>query len=78
MYKCGFWARNYAQALCVKEKGMDKSWEKGEKFGRQALSSQISREKKMGHPIMYAHACSFELELCTCQSQDGRVLLAKP
>lgn len=65
MCKGGFGARNYIQVLCMKEKGAGKGWEKGEKFGRQALSSQISGEKKMGYPIMYAHAFSFEWELCT-------------
>lgn len=58
--QCGFWERNYAQDLCVKEKGADKSWEKREKFGRQSLRNQSSGENKMGYPIMYAHAWSFE------------------
>lgn len=46
MHKYGFGASNYAQVLCVNEKEADKSLEKGEKYGRRALSSQVSGEKK--------------------------------
>lgn len=40
--------KNYAYVFSVKDRGMEKSWEKVKKFGRQALSSQISEEKEMG------------------------------
>lgn len=55
--------KNYAYVFSVKERGMEKSWEKVKKFGRQARFQR----KGNGYPTMYAHACSFKwkhLGLC--------------